>query len=92
MAATEQVLTIAAWPRSRAAWRSSGSAARVTRTMPSTFTSSTRCHSASSLSSTVPAAPMPALFTTMSSRPRARPASATAARTAASSVTSARTG
>ncbi len=92
MAAIEQVLTMAAWPRSRAAWRSSGRAARVVRTMPSTFTSSTRCHSSSSLSSIVPAAPMPALFTTMSSRPRARPASATAARTAASSVTSATTG
>ena len=39
--------------------------------MPNTFTSSTRCHSASSLSSTVPAAPIPALFTTMSRRPRA---------------------
>ena len=49
-----------------------GRAARVVRTMPSTFTSRTRCHSSSSLSSTVPAAPMPALLTRMSSRP-ARP-------------------
>ena len=47
----------------RANARRCGSAARVVRTMPSTLTSSTRCHSASALASTVPWAPMPALLT-----------------------------
>src|SRR4051812_11124390 len=69
--------------------RSSGSAARETRTMPSTLTSKTRAHSASSLSSTVPWAPMPALLTTMSMPPSASAAAATASRIDGSSVTSA---
>lgn len=49
VAATEQVLTIAGCAERRR-WRR---AARVVRTTPSRLTSSTRCHSASSLSSTV---------------------------------------
>src|SRR5665811_1910834 len=49
--------------------RNSGSAAAVTRAIPITFTSSTRAHSASSLSSTVPTALIPALLTRMSSPP-----------------------
>src|SRR5665811_1910835 len=49
--------------------RNSGSAAAVTRAIPITFTSSTRAHSASSLSSTVPTALIPALLTRMSRPP-----------------------
>src|ERR1700761_2237261 len=85
VAATEQVLTIAACADARRC----GRAARVTRTIPTTLTSYTRCHSSSGLSLTVPAAPMPALFTRMSRPPSASAAAPTAARTDASSVTSA---
>lgn len=52
----EQVLTIAACDD----FRRNGKAARVTRTMPTTLTSKTRCHSESALSSIVPCAPTPA--------------------------------
>ena len=72
VAAIEQVLTIAACSDARRC----GRAARVTRTMPTTLTSSTRCHCSSGLSSTVPAAPIPALLTRMSRyrrAPRRRP-------------------
>src|SRR3984885_5450520 len=85
VAAIEQVLTIAACADARRY----GRAPRVTRTIPTTFTSYTRCHSSSVLSATVPAAPMPALFTRMSMPPRRPAAASTAARTEASSVTSA---
>src|SRR6185437_15580456 len=85
VAATLQKLTIAACADARRY----GSAARVTRTIPTTLTSYTRCHSSSGLSATVPAAPTPALFTRMSMPPRLWAAASTAARTDASSVTSA---
>ena len=62
---------------------------RATRTMPRTLMSKHRCHSSSALSSTVPAAPMPALLTTMSSPPSGAAAAGTASRTCASSLTSA---
>src|SRR5580698_9362896 len=86
-AAIEQVLTIAACSEARRY----GSAARVTRTRPTTLTSNTRCHSSSGLSATVPIEPMPALFTRMSTPPRRPAAVSTASRTDASSVTSAAT-
>ena len=85
VAAIEQVLTIAACSEARRY----GSAARVTRTMPTTLTSNTRCHSSSGLSATVPIEPMPALFTRMSRPPRRPAAVSTASRTDASSATSA---
>src|SRR5918992_5123833 len=85
VAAIEQVLTIAAC-RDR---RRYGKAARATRTMPNTLTSNTRRHSSSSLSSTVPCAPTPALLTSTSRPPRWSVARATPAHTAAASVTSA---
>ena len=87
VAATEEVFTIAPPPDSRRC----GSAARATRVIPRTLTSKTRRHSSSSLSSTVPCAPMPALLTSTSSPPSDSTADVTAARTAASSATSART-
>ena len=61
----EQTFTMAAAGERRSA----GRAAADTRAMPTTLTSRTRCHSASSLSSTVPTAAIPALLTTMSRRP-----------------------
>ncbi|CAM5243756.1 hypothetical protein STANM309S_05164 [Streptomyces tanashiensis] len=85
VAAMEQVLTIAA---EEDALRY-GRADRVVRTTPRTLTSRTRCHWASGLSSTVPAAPMPALFTRMSIPPSASAAARTAQWTASWSETSA---
>src|SRR5690606_12791459 len=57
--------------------RSHGSAARLTRAIPTTLTSKTRSHSSSELASTVPCAPMPALLITMSRRPSASAACST---------------
>ena len=89
---SEQVLTIAARPGEAApVSRNAGSAARVTRAIPTTLTLKTRSHSASSLAAMSPAAPMPALFTSTSNPPRAEIACATAAFTLSSSVTSAAT-
>ena len=87
VAAIEAVFTTAAWPDSRRY----GQAARDTRAVPITFTSSTRCHSSSVLSATLPWAPIPALLTSKSRPPSPPAAASTADRTAASSVTSART-
>jgi hypothetical protein len=83
-AATEQVFTIAAAPDRRRC----GSAAADMRAMPTTLTSSTRSHSWSSLSATVPWAPMPALFTSTSIPPRSRTMRSMTEATAALSVTS----
>ena len=85
VAAIEQVLTTAAFDDARRY----GRAARVTRTRPTTFTSNTRCHCSSGLSSTVPDAPMPALLTKTSIPPSTCAAASTAARTEASPDTSA---
>ena len=85
MATIEHVLTIAALSDLRRC----GSAARVTRTIPSTFTSRTWRHSSIEFASTVPCAPMPALLMTTSSPPIAAAASSTARATDSSSVTSA---
>ena len=59
------MLTITGW----AERRRRGSAARDTRAIPVTLTSSTRAHSASSFWLTSPAAPMPALLTSTSRPP-----------------------
>ena len=83
----EQTFTMAAAGERRRA----GRAAADTRAMPTTLTSRTRCHSASSLSSTVPTAAMPALLTTMSRRPCLASTACTASSTWARSVTSHRT-
>ncbi len=87
----EQVWVIDTAPgRAAAALRRWGSAWRAVRTMPSTLRSSTRVHSSSALSSTVPIEPIPALETTVCRPPSPVAARSTASRTASSSVTSAR--
>src|SRR4029450_4557574 len=83
-ATAEQVFTTAACGD----WRRCGSAARVTRAMPVTFTSSTRAHSASLFWLTSPTAPTPALFTRTSRPPSRSTTSLTAASIAGVSVTS----
>ena len=70
--------------------RRCGSAARMTRTIPSTLTSNTLRHSSIGFSSTVPCAPMPALLITTSMPPMTVAADATASATDPSSDTSAR--
>ncbi len=81
VAAIDDVFTIAGLPDSRR----KGRAARDTRTIPTTLILSTRSHSSSSLSATVPAAPTPALLTTTSIPPSSRAAAATASSTDARS-------
>jgi hypothetical protein len=65
-----------------------GRAAADMRAMPTTFTSSTRSHSSASLSATVPWAPMPALLTSTSMRPRSSAMAVTVRATSALSLTS----
>ena len=66
-----------------------GSTARVTLSVPNTFSSSWACESRVSVSSAAPDMPKPALLTRMSIRPSRLMTSSIAARTCASSVTSA---
>src|SRR6184192_1461953 len=82
----EQVLTIAA----DGEFLRCGNAARASRTMPTTLTSNTRCHSSSPLAVTSPCAPIPALLTRMSRRPKRSTTASTAERTSSSEETSQR--
>src|SRR3954462_12631204 len=82
----ELVLTIAA----DGEFLRCGSAARASRTIPTTLTSNTRCHSSPSLAVTSPCAPIPALLTRMSRRPKRSTTASIADVTSSSEPTSQR--